>query len=139
ALKYNPRLVGAKLKLSQLQLQKGDTTDVTTALQNAQDAVRLAPRSLPARMLRSRALIAHGDVDEAETALNEILRQTPNVAMAHSLMGSLQLVKKNQASARREFERALALDPNSFEALRGSVLLDLADGRSGQARATVDR
>ena len=53
-------------------------------------------------------------------------------------MGTLNLREKDRVAARREFDRALALDPNSFNAISGLVAVDIDEKNVARARATVD-
>jgi tetratricopeptide (TPR) repeat protein len=48
-------------------------------------------------------------------------------------------MRRNFPAARRSFDEALRLDPNSFDALAGLTALDLSTGRKAEARARVDR
>ena len=51
------------------------------------------------------------DWDEAESALRHAIRLDPNYSLAHRMLGILLAHRREDAEARREMERARALDP----------------------------
>lgn len=136
ALRINPRLVGAKLKVAQLQMQSGDTEG---AVQSTEEAVRQSQGNPAARMLRARALIARRDYSRAQEDLTVLAKEFPKAPQVHAQIGELQLAQQNRVAARKSFDTALALSPDSFEGLRGRVLLDLLEGKAAQARDLVDQ
>jgi tetratricopeptide (TPR) repeat protein len=83
-------------------------------------------------------LVAQREVAHADTEIASLLKEFPNAAPVHALSGTLKATKKDVAGARREYERALVLDPASMEALTGLVLLDIAEKNIGRARERVD-
>jgi tetratricopeptide (TPR) repeat protein len=136
ALELDPGLFAAKVRLIQVHIQTGDAK---LASQLADEMVRDVPLSVGARLLRSQARIALDDLGGAEGDVTEILTAIPTMAPAHALMGEIFVRRGNAAAARREFDRALELDPLSIQALRGHVALDLADKRPDRARTAIER
>ena len=134
-LKLNPMISGAQLQLVQLYLQKGDSQ---TAVNVAEHAVEATPGDRMGRVILARALAGHGDIARAESVMKTLLAEAPDTAAFHSAMGELQILKKDRAAARREFARALALDANSIDALRGQVGIDIVDHNVAHARALLD-
>lgn len=57
----------------------------------------------------------------------------------HNNLGRIHLGQGDLAAARREFERALELDPESADALLNLASLHAAEGRTAQARHLVER
>lgn len=135
-LRLAPLATGAKIELSRLQLLKGQ---VTTALQLAEEAGRQDPKNPEARLALVSALAATGDNDRAEAALRDLMKEYPKVALVHARLGGVLLAKKEGAAARREFDRALELDPASTEALRGRIASDLDDKNAAGARALIEK
>ena len=121
-LRLNPRAVAAQVELSRLSLTSGDSTG---ALRHAEVARQTEPSSFEARAALVRGLIAAGNLARAEAEMAELLKGVPNVALVHSLNGTLQATRKNAAAARSSFERALELSPGFVEALAGLTFLDL--------------
>ncbi len=121
-LRLNPRATGAQIELSRLSLTAGNRVE---ALRYAEAARQVEPSSGDARAAVVRSLIASGNLTRAEAEIAELLKAAPNVALVHSLNGTLQATKKNVAAARSSFERALELTPGFAEALAGLTYLDL--------------
>ena len=134
-LKLNPMISGAELQLVQLYLQKGDTE---SAVNLAETAARAAPADRTSRLILARALAGHGDIARAETVVKTLIAEAPDSAPFHSAMGDLQVLKKDRAAALREFERALSLDPNSIDALRGEIGVDIIERKNAHARALLE-
>ena len=67
-----------------------------------------------------------------------LLKQYPNASPIHSLSGAIKVTSKDFAGARTEYERALALDPKSIEALRGLTMVDPAQKNGTRARARLE-
>jgi len=64
-------------------------------------------------------------------------RLGPQSPMYYLKMGELRLAQKRIADAEAMFRQALARDPNSFEAVRGIVLVDEAKNKPADAMAFV--
>ena len=134
ALRLNPRASGAHVALAQLSLKAGRPAD---AVRFAQDALTSSPANADARLALARGLMATGDLQRAESEMQQLTKQFPNSAAVHLQNGMLLGRKKNLAGARKEFDEALKLDPKSGEALEASVGLDLAMKQPDAARARV--
>jgi TolB-like protein/class 3 adenylate cyclase len=74
----------------------------------------------------------------AEAAVEKVLSLRPNDALAHEILGEVQVQTKRAAPANAEFERALALDPN-LAAAQGEIgLAKIFTGRAEDAEAHVN-
>ncbi|MEP7304137.1 MAG: tetratricopeptide repeat protein [Acidobacteriota bacterium] len=133
--RLNPRVGGVQVRIAELNLRKGATA---TAVQFAEQAVRDAPKSLDARMVLARALAGAGDLRRAETIMQGLLTERPDLAPFHEQMGNILLVKKDTAGARREFDQALKIDPKAIGALRGRLSLDIGSNNVAGARTTIE-
>jgi tetratricopeptide (TPR) repeat protein len=134
-LKLNPRAAGAQVELARLELLSGK---VDNAVRLSREAVRNEPRSLDASLSLVRGLLARGDIAGAEKILDPIAAAAPNVPAVHVQKGTMYLARKDPAAARRAFERALELDPDSFEALSGLVVLDISGRNIAGAQSRID-
>lgn len=134
-LRLNPRATAAKIALANLHLAQG-RPDVS--LPFAQEAVANDPSNPNAQLTLVRDLLAQGHADRAAPQLADLLRRFPNSGPVHTEQGMLLGRTGDAAGARREFERALALQPASFEALVGVVALDVSARNFAAARARVD-
>jgi tetratricopeptide (TPR) repeat protein len=82
-------------------------------------------------------LISRGELQRAQAELDVLQTRFPESAAVHVQRGMLLGRKRQHADARREFERAIALQPESLEASAGLVALDLSLRRVDDAKARV--
>lgn len=134
-IRLNSSIVSAHLMLARLQLAAGHLVE---AVEFATEAKRRAPADPDVRLALARSLIAAGRPDEAEPEVRALLASQPAHAASHSVAGQLALVRGDRAGARAAFDRALARDPNSVEALEGLLALDVQAQRLAQAIARID-
>jgi tetratricopeptide (TPR) repeat protein len=135
ALRLNPNAFEPQLALSQLNLAQGK---LDAAMRFAEEALRARSTSAVARMALVKVLIAQGDLVRAQTESQPLAALT-NVAVAQALLGEIDMRRGRIAEARQSFERALAIDPASQEALAGLVRLDLSAKMIPQARQRVEQ
>jgi tetratricopeptide (TPR) repeat protein len=132
-LKFAPGTVAADVALSRLYSVKGNKA---AALEFAEEAVKLAPGDPDTRMTLVRVLLTNGDTERADREIRRMLLMFPNSSAVQVQAGGLFLARKDLASARAAFNRAIELDASSADALAGLVALDLG-GRN--ARSALDR
>lgn len=77
-------------------------------------ASRLGPDA-EVNLLRSRALVSLGRMDEAHREIDRILRWQPSNGLAHFLLGRIYLNRNDYQSAERYFRTALAQTPEGHE------------------------
>jgi putative PEP-CTERM system TPR-repeat lipoprotein len=135
AVRLNPLATDAKIALSRLQLASGHA-ESSTAL--AEEALKAQPQNGDARLVLVQGLISRGELQRAQAELDVLQTKFPESAAVHVQRGMLLGRKQQQADARREFERALAVQPDLLEASAGLVALDLSMRRVDDARARVD-
>lgn len=134
-VKLNPHAAAAHIELSRLQLVAGNAEG---SIQSARHALESQPDNPGVHLLLARSLIAHNDLAQAETEMKALLSGYPNESAVHSQIGILHLAKGDQRAAKRSFERALAIDGHSLEALSGLVSLDLTAKKTAEARARLE-
>ena len=134
-LRLNPRATAAQVYLSGLNLMEGSSS---AALTHAELALTAAPDNPDARATLVRALVARRDTARAEQQVAALLKSFPTSGIVHALDGSVRLLKNDVAGARVSFEKALALTPDSTEALAGITNVDLIENRVPQALARLD-
>ena len=135
AIAVDPRALGARIELARLHLAAGRAQQ---ALDVAQDALRIQPTSGDAQFEVARALFALGDVTRADTELRRVLEVAADYPDVQTLLAQILHQRRNRPAARQAYERALALDPTSVEALTGLVTMDIGDNQIAQARRRVD-
>jgi len=134
-LRLNPRATAAQLELSRAYLAAGRPKDT---LQFAQDVLAVQPRNPDALLLQARGLMGVGDLRGAETATATLVRGYSTTPIVHIQLGDLQLRKGDVGAARAAYQRALAIDPQSIDAVTGLAAVDLRTGKGPDARARVD-
>ena len=122
ALRLSPRLVPAQVLLSRLELVSGNAEE---AARLAADARMSAPSNPDVLEALVHARIANREYKEAEGPAKALLEAQPKRAEAHSLNGLILLARDDRAGARAAFDRALAIEPASRDALEGLLALDL--------------
>lgn len=96
------------------------------AIAAARQAVRLGPEEWRSHYLLGIALMDHRrHRAEAVSASERVLELAPDEPDAHVLAGDIAILRKKKKLARQHFERALALDPESFEAHDGLARMRL--------------
>jgi tetratricopeptide (TPR) repeat protein len=108
------------------------------AIRFAEGALAGTPGDANARVSLVRGLLVRRDQARAEQELALLMKQYPNVAVVHTLDGSLRWLKRDLAGARRSYERALSLAPRSYEALAALATIDILEGKVPEARARVE-
>jgi Tfp pilus assembly protein PilF len=121
--------------LSRLHLVTGDTQ---TALTMAEGAVANVPGSPDARVALARTLVARGEIDRATTEVAGLMKVFPQAAAVHALDAGVRYQRKDFAGARKSYEKALELAPQSLEALAGLTRLDLAEKKVEDARKRIE-
>ncbi|HET9834322.1 MAG TPA: tetratricopeptide repeat protein [Vicinamibacterales bacterium] len=133
SIALNPRHIPAKLALASLQLGNGKPA-VAVAL--AREVLAATPTDLKARLLLARGQLAQGDLTGAEQSLRGMAETQGGNSEVHTLLGTVAMANGNLAVARREFDRALELNPANTEARQSRVMLD-ASKNPGAARTLV--
>lgn len=134
-LKLNPRAADAQTELAALELERGK---VTSALAFSEEARRRAPQNREAHLVLVKSLVANGDGQRADVEASALIARFPDWAPGHAIRGVVELKKRNYTSATDAFQRALALDPASVDALQGLVSVKVATGRPAEGRALLN-
>ena len=136
-LEINPgAVVGAQMQLAQLTLAAGDGKG---ALSYAEAAAKSQPGNPGPQLLLAKILVSQNQPEKAEAILNDLAQKFPKAAIPHIQLGALHFQKKDSVGARRAFERALALEPDSGEALAGVAALDLSEKKPQDALARIEK
>jgi len=87
-----------------------------SALVAAREALKTLPGHKDMKAIELHSLIQLEKYDEAATLLQANLKANPNDPQEHYLLGMLNTQLKKPADAKKNFEDAVKLDPNHFEA-----------------------
>lgn len=85
------------------------------------------------------ALIQHKEFDRALAAIAQLEKQQPNNPAVHNMRGVISLSRQDWAGARRNFDKAMSLDPDYFQAAANLAELDLREGKPNVARQRMDQ
>jgi tetratricopeptide (TPR) repeat protein len=135
AVRLNPQAADSLVAMSELSILRGNTE---AAIRFAEDARRNRPTSGRMQHALVRALVAHRDYQRATSELAPLLKAMPDAAPTQLLLAQISLATGNATAARAAFERVLAVEPTSTEAVDGLVRLDAAAKQpaKGVERAT---
>lgn len=123
AIKLQPEYAEAILLLGELRLQRGEGREVVGMM----DAFsKRRPGFLPGMLLLARAYQSLGNFADASRVLLEQLKATPQAVEPRVLLGLLQLQQNQRAAARKSFEQAAKVAPESL--LVASYLIDMDVG-----------
>ena len=134
-LRTAPASTAAQVRLARLFMLRGRFAE---ALPLTQQLVKAQPRSAPVHLLYAQALVRTGDLTNAERELVSLAKFAPSSADVHAWLGLLYEARRDTARARRSFQTALDLQPDSDLALGGLVSVDLAENRAGAGLARVE-
>jgi tetratricopeptide (TPR) repeat protein len=129
AIKLRPDYLLPRITLSQIFLQNREYGKV---VQMSQEILNYDRMNIPARLLRSRALIGMGEVKQARAELVETSTQFPDLPEARLQIAALDLQDKNYKAAQDAFSALYAKfqDPRAF---MGLIETHVAQGNSAQA------
>ncbi|MFT3746446.1 MAG: tetratricopeptide repeat protein [Pyrinomonadaceae bacterium] len=151
--RYHPSFLKAGLIRIQAAFNTGDAS---TALKLSSELVKKAsiavgnsdftPQMIENQEVRVRAISSRGlayldlgRLADAKTDLQEVVRISPRSSSAIVNLAKVLIAEGNDAGAVELFEKALALDPQNFDAVNGSVNIAIRQGQTAKAHAEVDR
>jgi len=136
ALGIVPGDIAVRLDLSRLLLQAQRADEAVRLLE---EGVKAAPEAAasPLREALVEAYIAASDLPAARTAAEELKTLRPELAAGPYLAGLVAQQQHRPEDARREFERALQLEPTAIDALAALAHLRFARGEHSAAIALV--
>jgi tetratricopeptide (TPR) repeat protein len=135
ALRLAPQSTEAQLALSKLYAATGENKD---AMDLALSAVRQDPFNPDAHLNLEQRMFAQGDLEGATRQIRLLQDKFGPSAPVQIEAAALYAARKDFKSARAALERALAISPDSLNALEGLVALDLAGQDRAAARARVE-
>ncbi|HRF10518.1 MAG: tetratricopeptide repeat protein [Candidatus Accumulibacter phosphatis] len=130
AVTANPTDPAPRLALIGLYLGKKETKSALSAAQEAVAALPERPEILDAA---GRAQQAAEDYNQALATYGKMAALQPNSPLPYLRMAEIQVAAKNKDAALQNLQKALQVKPDSLEAQRGIMLLDLDAGRSKEA------
>lgn len=129
-----PAGLDAQVKIAQLDFNAGRQTEAEGRLS---EVLRQNPRSAQGLILQGKVALIGQNGKGAVQAFRTVLRDQPELAHVHHLLGQAYLMIGDSALARESFERAVALQPGLVEAGLGLVRMDNRSGQSRRARVRL--
>lgn len=115
------------------------TLDVHAAVKQLSTPYAAGAKPAESDSLTILALIQHKEFDRALAAIAQLEKQQPNNPAVHNMRGVIALSRQDWAGARRNFDKAMSLDPDYFQAAANLAELDLREGKPNVARQRMDQ
>lgn len=116
AVKLMPSFVAPRILLAEIMLA---SKDYAKALQMSKEIMDYDSANVPARLIRSRALMSMGNMKQAREDLRKTAEQHPEVGDAKLQLAALDLSEKNYKTAEETFRQlySSSQDPRAFMGL----------------------
>lgn len=134
AVELNPGDIDARLELGQFLAQRGETQRAVTLLERV---VNDAPQNVAARESLFRAQVSAQQWDDAHRTAENIKLLRPDQALGFYFAGLAEEGRGRLDDSRREYQRALELQPDGAEPLAALVRVLLQQGKSDAAVARL--
>jgi len=130
AVEFNPRLLDARLILSEFYLNE---RNADLARQQIDAAMKIAPRNTRVLMHQASLKVLERDIKGAEEIYSRIIQADADYAPAYIQLGLIYNLTNRQAEALKAFNKALALNPQQTDALALVVGLSVRDKKYDEA------
>ncbi|ALK95220.1 hypothetical protein AB595_27190 [Massilia sp. WF1] len=127
-----PKVAALHTSLGLSKLHQGDQAKGLSELELGASLDTSSPKGGIALV---QAELAMQHYDKALAAAQALVKQQPENAQVHVLLGSVYAAKGDIANARASMEKALALEPSNFPAAANLAQLDLNDKKPADAEA----
>jgi putative PEP-CTERM system TPR-repeat lipoprotein len=117
--------------LSMSKMGQGDSARAISELEMARN---LDPKSSQAGILLVMTHLRLKEFDKALAAAKAVEKEHPDNPLIQNLKGGIYLSKKDSASARASFEKALSLQPSYFPAVTNLAQLDMQENKPDAAK-----
>jgi putative PEP-CTERM system TPR-repeat lipoprotein len=131
AVEQDPNAPGLRLGLAASLSQKGESAK---AIEQLETAIHLDPNLTNAEILLVQKLFQQKQFDKALEAAGALEKQQPKNPTTFNLKGAIYLGKNDIVNARKNFEQALAVAPDSVAAAINLAQLDLVEKNPDAAR-----
>jgi putative PEP-CTERM system TPR-repeat lipoprotein len=126
-----PKNAAPRTGLGLSRLAAGETE---RAIDELESAAKLDTERYQADVLLIMTHLRNKAYDNALDALNGLEKKQPDNPLTHNLRAAAYLGKKDDANARKNLERALAIQPTYFPAAANLAQLDLKDNKVQEAK-----
>jgi Tfp pilus assembly protein PilF len=130
-VKAKPADAKGHFALGVAEFTAGDYANAKQEMRIAGNSPMIAPA---AQYYLGRIARLEGDLDQAQSRLNQAVTLMPKFSEAHTELARIAMLKGNLPEAHLQLDRALQLKPESFQANEQLLILYK---RTGDARATA--
>jgi tetratricopeptide (TPR) repeat protein len=134
-VKLRPQFLDAHLLLADIGFRQHDMLET---IQQAEAALEVDPENVRARMLRGKALLQQGNLDQADAVLTSLSRQVPGSVDVRLQLAYVSLNRRNYAEAETAFNKILEMHPTEWRAVAGLVDTDLAQNHPEKAFSRLE-
>ncbi len=127
----DPKNATARMRLGQVRFAEGD---VEGAIRDLEAASALDPNVSPADLALIANLLRQKQFDQALAAVARLEKKQPSNPLVYNLKGIVYLTKRDIATARANFERALQIQSDYLPAIGNLAQLDRLDKKPDAAR-----
>ena len=127
----DPKNAAARTRLGQVRFAEGDTE---AAIRDLEAASALDPTVSPADLALIANLLRQKQFDQALAAAGRLEKKQPNNPLVYNLKGIVFLTKRDLATARLNFERALQIQPDYLPAVSNLAQLDRLEKKPDTGR-----
>ncbi|MDR0578155.1 MAG: PEP-CTERM system TPR-repeat protein PrsT [Candidatus Accumulibacter sp.] len=134
AVAANPGDIASRLAQINFHLA---TRDARKAVAAAQDALAAIPDNPLLMDAEGKAQQAAGNYNQALSIYGRLSEKNPGAVQPYLRMADIHVAANNKEAAMQSLRKAVSIKPDSIEAQRGTILLDLDAGRVASAVATA--
>lgn len=134
AIKLRPDFLPARIALTQIYVTKGDFTNASTA---ANEVLQYDANNIPAKLLRSSAMIGLRQYVDARRELTAMLQSNPELTDAQFQLGMLNMNEGKVKEAETVFRRLYQQAPRDPRGLMGAVQALSAQKEHDQAMELI--
>jgi cellulose synthase operon protein C len=132
AIQINPKLAQAHYQLARAYLE---LKSFQPAYEELRETVALDPRNSEAQLQLASLLIAGKKYDEGKIAAAKVLAADPNNARARAILGDQAALTGDTASAIREYQTSIKLDPRRVESYSSLATVFTSRGELSDAES----
>jgi tetratricopeptide (TPR) repeat protein len=109
------------------------------AIEQTSMLLQIDPRNPDARLIRDRAQMASGNIQVAETDLQALVQEAPQIKDAHLQLANIYLSQKQFDKASAEFDKVWKMNPPDVRGFVGLQTVKLVQGKGEEAVDAVEK
>lgn len=134
ASKLDPKDGRKRTSVALVRMMGGDTTSAFNEL----DDIASSDQGISANLALISAHLRRQDFDKALNAIDGMEKKQPNNPLVFNLRGKVQLSKNDYVNARKNFEKAVAINPTYFPAIASLSALDVFEKKPDDAKKRLE-